>query len=406
VTAVPPEPPLGPAVPLPSLEDSTGGPGEVRRAIPVITVARLTSNAALRFTPPFIAPIARSLGVPIERLGLALSASELGGLAAPAIGGRLDRASRRNAMSAGLFLIAAATALAATSPGLAVYGVALLAIGIAKLTFDSAMGAWIADRVPYERRGRVVGITETAWAGSLLLVIPVLAVVAQLTSWRVALGIVAVASAGCGLLVRFRLAHDVPRAHDADRSRIVGLRASLPVYVAVAFLMLAAQSVFVVFGAWLEDDLGFSTAAVGGVAFLIGVGELVASTGTIRFTDRLGKPNAVLVGVAVLVPAALGLALWSDVAVVGIVALVALIAGFEFAYVSSLPWVSELHPEARARSIGLAYGAATAGRGVGAGVSTLLYARSGMSGSALLAAASGVVVAVLVTRQRRRSALA
>lgn len=377
---------------------------EVRRAVPLVTVARLTSNTALRFTPPFIAPIARSLGVPIERVGLALGVSELGGLAAPAIGGRLDRVSRRNAMVAALLLIAVGAGLAAVSPQLLLYGSALLLIGVAKLTFDSAMGAWIADRVPYEGRGRIIGITETAWAGSLLLVIPVLAVIAELSSWRVSMGLVAVASVACAAAVRSRLPHDVPPPHEAERSRIVGLRGSLPVYVAVGLLMCSAQAVFVVFGAWLEDGLGFSTAAVGGVAFLLGAGELVASTSTIRFTDRLGKPRAVMLGTAVLVPAALGLAAAPASAAVGIPLLVVLVAGFEFAYVSSLPWVSELHPEARARSIGIAFGAATGGRGVGALVSTLVYARAGMRGAALFSAAAGVGVLALVGSQRSRHA--
>jgi MFS transporter, DHA1 family, inner membrane transport protein len=384
-----------------AVDDQSDDQSEVRRAVPVITGARLVSNSAIRFTPPFISPIAHSLGVPIERVGLALSAAEIGGFAAPAIGGRLDRASRRDAMVLALFLIAVGTAVAAISPHLLLFGVALLGIGVAKLTFDSAMAAWIADRVPYAVRGRVVGITETAWAGSLLLAIPVLAVVAQLTNWRVSMAMISVASVISAVAVRRRLVHDAPVPHEHERTRLQHVGRSVPVYVATAFLMVAAQSVFVVFGAWLEDDLEFSTAAVGAISFLLGVGELTASASTIRFTDRLGKPTAVIVGAAILIPAALSLAVWNTRPAIGILSLVVLIAGFEFAYVSSLPWVSELHPEARARSIGVSYGSATAGRGVGALVSTWVYSVHGMGGSAVVAAGAGVIVIALVVTTMR-----
>ena len=48
-----------------------------------------------------------------------------------------------------------------------VVGLCLLSLG--KVGYDIALGAWIADRVPWERRSRVIGLTEIAWSASLLL---------------------------------------------------------------------------------------------------------------------------------------------------------------------------------------------------------------------------------------------
>jgi len=377
---------------------------EVRHALPVLTLARLITNGALRFTPPFLVPVARSLGVEIGTVGLAVSASEIAGLSAPVVGRRIDRSSRRAAMVMGLLAVAVCCIVGATAAGIPMYLAFLLGVSFTKIVYDASMGAWVADRVPYGERGRVVGIMETAWAGSYLVVIPLLALLAQVTSWRWALGGLGVASALFAVAVGRRLAADPPHpSADGHGQHLVGLARTVPVFAAVGCMMAGAQSVVIVFGAWLEDQHGFSTAAIGGVAFLLGVGELIASTSTIRFTDRLGKRRAVLLGLGIMAPAALGLALTSDHAALGIPLLMLVTIGFEFALVSALPLVAELHPEARATSIGIGFGFGTVGRGAGAAVSTWLYSRHGMGTSALIGSVMAGVSALLVAIGGRRA---
>lgn len=369
----------------------------LRSDVTVLTLARLVTNGGLRFTPPFLSSVAASLGVSVGAVGAALSVSEAAGLAAPAVGSRIDRSSHRLAMVVGLGLVTVAAVIGATSATILQYAAALTAISLAKIVYDASMGAWVAERVPYARRARVTGFVETAWAGSYLLAIPVLAVIAEVSSWRVSLGILAVASLVFAVVVRRRLEPDhPPAAVAADRARLVGLRRTLPVFVGLGLLMAASQSVIVVFGVWLVDDLGWSTAAVGAVAFAIGFGELGASVTTMKVTDRLGKRRAVVLGATVMVPTALALGALADRAGPGVVLLVVFVMGFEFALVSSLPLVSELHPEARAKGIGIGFGAGTVGRGVGAAMGAGLYGWVGLRGATMFAAAAaGGVVAVV-----------
>jgi predicted MFS family arabinose efflux permease len=366
-----------------------------------LTGARLLTNGALRFTPPFISSISRSLGVPVEQVGLALSVSELAGLAAPVAGSVIDRRSRRSAMAAGLGMVGIGCLAGSVSPGVALYAFVLLLIGFAKIVFDAAMGAWVADRVPYAGRGRVTGFVETAWAGAYLILIPILAVIAQLTSWRVSMAVLGCAALAAVPFVLRTLASDHPAPQEKHRGRLTGLRRGLPVYASVLLVMLASQAVVVVFGAWLQDDLGFSTATVGGVTFILGVGELLASTSSMRFTDRIGKRRSMLLGASSMVPIGLALAAtvgspWS------IVLLFGFIVGFEFALVSILPLIAELLPEARARSITIGFGAGTIGRGIGAAGGAWLYAHHGMSAAVLFGTAGAASVVVLMGVAGRR----
>ena len=50
--------------------------------------------------------------------------------------------------------------------------------------FDVGLISWTADHVPYERRGRIIGLIETSWALGLLVGVTTLGLVAAATSWR------------------------------------------------------------------------------------------------------------------------------------------------------------------------------------------------------------------------------
>jgi predicted MFS family arabinose efflux permease len=368
----------------------------------VLTVARLAGNTLFRSTGPFLPVIGRDLGVSLQTMGAAVSAGELAGLAAPAVGRRIDRADRRNAMLVGGLFLAVTAALAATSPSVAVFAAALVGIAVAKLALDAATMAWIADRVDYSLRSRVMGLAELSWAGAMLVGIPLLGLVVAATSWRVAYGVMAVLNLAMVAAVATLVTPD-PASLPASEGRLRWdvLRASMPVYIAFGALLTASTTVFVVFGVWMEDAYGLSIAGIGGVSLLLGLAEALATTTTIRLTDRIGKRRAVIVGAALMVPAALAFAVVGGSVVAGVATLVVFVLGFEFAIVSVLPLLTELHPEARASSLGLAVAAGTVGRAGGALATTALYARYGMGASGAVAALCGVaVVAVFAVAVR------
>jgi MFS family permease len=63
--------------------------------------------------------------------------------------------------------------------------VALVLLGQGNTTFYLGIGAWIAQHVPYQRRGRVIGLIEVSWAFGLLIGVTTMGLVTAATNWRV-----------------------------------------------------------------------------------------------------------------------------------------------------------------------------------------------------------------------------
>jgi MFS family permease len=134
---------------------------ETRRHVGTLTIARMTTNGCFRFAPPFLASISNDFNISLSRLGLALMFTEITMAIAPILGSYVDRVHRRTAMAGGLIGLSGATAIAAASPSLWVFMIGILLLGICKFIFDMGLTAWVNDHVDYERRGRVIGLTET-----------------------------------------------------------------------------------------------------------------------------------------------------------------------------------------------------------------------------------------------------
>ncbi len=372
-------------------------PPEVRRAVAPLTGARLATNAVYRFAPPFLATIARGLDVSLADLGVALAVTELSGLASPIVGRWVDRLPRRPTMAVGLVGVGVGAAITAVSPGLVVFTVGLLVLALTKLVFDVGLIAWTADHVPYERRGRVVGVIETSWALGLLLGVTTLGIVAAVSSWRWSYAIGGALTAASALLV---LAFLAPAGQPRERRPAPAAGPGrLPpsawaAMIGLLGLMAAAQALFVTFGAWLEDVFGIGTGGLAAVTFGIGALELVASLTSAARTDRWGKELSVVRGAAVMLPAGLLLAALDGRLVPGLVLLGVFIAAFEFAIVSAMPIGTMLVPGAPGRGTGVMLSCGTVGRAAVAIPATQLYDRYGMTSSALLAAAFACLAGV------------
>jgi predicted MFS family arabinose efflux permease len=367
---------------------------EVRNNVGALTVARLTANACYRFAPPFLATISRGIDVSLDEIGIALATAELAGLISPLTARGVDRLSRRTAMVGGLVGVAAGTALAASSHGLVMFAVALVVLAQSKVVFDLGLGSWIADHVPYQRRSRIVGLTETSWAFGLLIGVSLMGLATGLTSWRGGYLVGAGAVAWMAIVIARRLPRERHHAEIASQSAAADaldtrVRISGRVWLVMvgAFtLMAASQSLFVTFGSWLEDSFEFTPAALSAVVFGLGLGELLASVTSARRTDAWGKENSTAVGALIMVPTGLALALAHQHLALALLVLAIGIAGFEFAIVSLLALGSTLVAGSPARGLGLMLAGGTMGRAVASIPATRLYERHGMAWPALLSA--------------------
>ena len=379
---------------------------EVRANVLPFTITRLAANTCYRFAPPFIAIIAAEksgFGVSIADIGIVISISELTGFLAPIIGNFVDRVSRRLSMLVGLTGTTLGVLMMAVAPNLVVLGVGLTLLNLLKSCFDLGMGAWLADHVSYERRGRVVGITETSWALSLLVGVSILGLVTAAVSWRAACVVGGVSVVMCGIWLDSHLRTGTEHAR-THREAILGTpkKGTWLVPVSMFGLMGASQCLFVTFGAWLTDDFGFDAAGIAAVGFALGAGELFASVSSARMTDRIGKERSVLLGASVMMPSAALLAGFNGTLVVGLAALAVFIVGFEYGVVSLIPVATDLFAGSPGKGFGLVIGAGTFGRGVLTVVSTGLYERTGVVGACVAAIACAALSAVTITAFRAR----
>lgn len=392
----------------------------VRDNLVPLTATRIVANTAYRFAPPFIAIIAgaeQGFDVSIARVGLVISISELAGFLAPLLGTFVDRVARRTAMAVGLAGSLVGILLMAIAPNLVVLCVGLTLLNLLKSCFDLGMAAWIADRVPYDRRGRVVGLTETSWALSLLVGVSLLGLVTAVSTWRVACVIGAVAIAACATWLDSSLrrsgdtvsggtaATGVATSGDASPAgtptsgaQTSGARAARAWLVPLSMfgLMGASQCLFVTFGAWLADDFDFGASRIAAVGFALGAGELLSSVSSARYTDRIGKERSVALGALLMIPAAIVLAGFDSLLAVGLIGLAVFIVGFEYAVVSMLPIATSLFAGAPGKGFGLVIGAGTFGRGVLTFVATSLYESGGIAGAALAGAVCAALSAVAI----------
>ena len=365
----------------------------LRRSLGFLTSVRFVVNTSFRFVYPFLPAIGRGLGVSLERAGLLVSARSLAGTATPlvvATVGRGERRSRLIVLGIALFTVGAGVTAATGVYAGAVAGFVLL--GFAKPAFDVSARSYLADRVPYHRRARALSVLELTWAGALLLGAPAAGWLIDRHGWRAPFWVFA----GLGLvaLAAVRTAVDPDRGTSApgDPPFRPG-RPGVSLLGAAALFSLAAEVVFLPFGAWLEDGFGLSLVALGGAAVAIGVAELAGEGATLAWADRVGKRRSVVVGLtisiaafALLAPAAGSLAWGLGLLAVGFF-------GFEIAFVATLPLATEVVPTARARYLALLEVAVWSARAAGAAAGPWLY---GVGGLALCGATAAVVDAAAV----------
>lgn len=380
---------------------------ETRRHVTTLTIARLTSNACFRYAPPFLASISDDFQISLSRLGLALMITEIAMGISPVLGRFVDRMHRRTAMAGGLLAISGAATIAAASPSVWIFVLGMLLIAVAKFIFDIGLASWVNDHVEYEKRGRVIGFTETSWALGLLIGVTAMGLVASATSWRWGYAVGAISVAIMAIVVMTRLdGHDVAGSQRSkDTTKYPMPRNGYWIFAAMFFLMAASQTLFVTFGSWLEDEFGFTEAGISAVVFGLGAFELLASVTSARRTDTWGKERSTIFGALLILPAGLLLTVGHNNAIIGLILLGIYLLGFEFSIVSMLPLSANLIPSSPGRGLGIVLAGGTLGRASMSLIGTAAYDKFGINvpafiGAICAAGMIGCIVAYGRTTQR------
>jgi len=368
-----------------------------------LTGVKTITNAALRWIPPFLPTLEAAFGTSTRQMTTIIGAGEMAGLSTIGVGRHLDRGRERLVMTLSLLAISVSSLvmLIGTTFTFAV-GFVLVILGVANCTVSGH--AHISQRITYDRRARAIGLYETSWAFALLIGAPIVAALISVFGWRGPLVMFAIL--GLAGAVAVRTAPAEPNVENAARP-VIASTALTPrawaVVVGSAMLALSGLSVYAISGSWLDRAFGVETAELGAVAFGFGAVELVASGGSAGFADRFGKLRSTMAGIAALVTGLAVMAISGSALLVGVVGILVFLAGFEFAFVTSLSLVSEAMPSSRGKTLAVSNGIGTVARGSGTIASGWLFDAYGVRGTIVLSASAAVlaILAFVISRRVR-----
>ena len=369
-----------------------------------LTAGKAIANTALRWVPFFLPTLAVAFSATTEQLTTILGVGEMAGLCALLIGRQLDAGRERVVMSGALVLVACSSLLA-LSGSLVLFAVSFLLLIVGVSLYTVGGHTYLSRRVPFHRRGRVIGLFETSWASALLIGAPLIALLINTVGWRGPFVAIAVLSLVMAVVVSRTTDQAGPTldAMGPNDRRPLTTDAWRMVFASAAAAM-AGLTTIVIAGTWLDDRLGVSTGGVGAVAMAFGLAELSSSVSSAAFSDRIGKTMStraalgfVLVGLTVMTQA-------GDSLVVGVIGLLCFFVGFEYAIVTSFAIVSEAMPDARGQVLAANTAVGTLARGSGTVASGYLYAEFGISGPAALSAVAAVAAIMLLTSHGRSNA--
>jgi predicted MFS family arabinose efflux permease len=375
-------------------------------------------NTMHRMVYPFLPVISRGMGVEPALLAGAITMRALLGGLAPLLGSIADRSGRKLALLIGVSLFTLGALLAASLPIFAGFVAALFLALLGKYLYDSSMQAYLGDRVPYERRGRVLAVTELGWSLSFILGIPAMGLLIDRLGWQAPFAVLA----GLGVLSLLLLFVILPADGSPDGQRHIRIvlspwdtlrlvASSTPALLglSVGFLISAAnETINLVFGVWMETSFQVKIAALGAAAALFGLAELGAEGSVAAMIDRIGKPRAVGMGILANSLAALALPLLGRTLPGALAGLFLFYFTFEFTLVSIIPLMTELLPGARATLMSANIAALSLGRALGASLGLPLFtllngrgANAGMLACAIAATTLNLAALLMLARLRR-----
>ena len=368
------------------------GKGELLR----LTAGKAVANTALRWIPFFLFVLAEEFDTSISTLTLILGVGEMAGLASLLIGGQLDGGRERTFLVASMILISG-SGIIALAGTLETFAVAFLLV-IGGVSLVSVAGhAWLSRRVPFERRARAIGTLEMSWALALMIGAPIAALLIEWFGWRGPFVMVAIAGAVMAVVIA-QLPADVA-VHRAAPPPAGTRHLTTPAMVSIsmsAATALAGLTTIVIVGTWLEDVFGISTGEIGLTAMAFGFAEILASGGSARFADQLGKVRTTGAAHVLTVVGLLVMLSADERFAVAAIGLALFFIGFEYAIVTSFSIVSESAPAARGRALAANTGVGTLVRGGGAVASGFLYDAHGIAGPATLSLVAAVLAMTLL----------
>jgi predicted MFS family arabinose efflux permease len=356
---------------------------KLRTQIVIVAMLRIIMNTMHRMVYPFLAVFARGMGVDVTAISFALAGRNMVGILGPIAAPIADLRGRKFGMLAGIVTFTLGVGVVAIHPGFLTFCAALILAILGKSWFDPAVHAYFGDWVVYEQRGTAVAITEMSWSSAFIIGVPTMGLLIARFGWSAPFPALAALGAGMFGVIWWMMPPDRPSSRpEGSSSTVRAVLSSVPALAGIFIGLCASganEMVSVVFGVWLADSFQMQIAALAGASAVIGAAELIGEGLVASFTDRLGKPRAVVLGLTGNIIACLLLPWIGRTEIGALAGLFLFYFSFEYLIVSQLPMMTEIVPGARATAIAINAGGFGVGRALGALLSTFIYARLGFS---------------------------
>ena len=360
----------------------------------VTTLAKLLLNTARRMVYPFAPAFARGLGVDLAAITSVIALNQATAVLGPVGASFADRYGNKRLILIALVLLCLGCFAAGIVPLYGILVVSLFLAGLAKSIFDPSFQAFIGTHIPFEQRGKFIGITELAWAGATLLGIPLAGLVIQKFSFQTPFLAIGLLGSACFFLILRLMPEDGPADRQntasvaklaANWKQIMKNRRVLGILGFAFFMALGSDTLFVVYGAWLEQSYGLSLAAIGLGTILIGMAEVAGEAITAFFSDRVGLLRTIFIGMVLTAGAYFLLPVLDRGVPYVLGGLFVVFLCFEFTIVTAMGLTTELMPELRASTMSAFYAIGGLGRVAGAFCGGLAWSHTGIFFISLIA---------------------
>ena len=336
----------------------------------LFTLTRTVINTSYRMVYPFLPVFARGLGVDVASLGLAFSIRSFLGVFGPFLATVADTHNRKTGFLLGIGLFAAGSGLVGLYPSFWTFVIAISLTLLGNVVFIPSLSAYLGDHVAYERRGRVLAVTELSWALAFIGGIPVVRWLIESYSWVTPFIFFTIVGVVLFIVVLLavpgeRITQSTENTIWRNLGRILRTWPALAGLLSGVLFTMANELVNLVFGLWIEQGFGLDFAALTIASVVIGVSELGGEVFTGIWLDKIGKRRMIWIFLGLNALAAVLLPFLGGKLNLAMVGLGFFYITFEVLLVSDMTLMSEVMPSARATMLSATLAGFSIGRMIG-----------------------------------------
>jgi predicted MFS family arabinose efflux permease len=321
-------------------------------------LSRFVQDTALRAPLPFLGVIAAAYEQDIATISWLAVALTLAAVAAPFTSLLGQRFGQRQMLLYPLLLFVMACLALTFAPSFGSVIALFIIMGIAGAMYNPQVQAFVAERVPIERRGTVVGILELSWALSFILGAPVFGLLVERVAWSAPFALLALlgclATVATWFIVKPLVAQpQTPAAFSFASWRLVWQQRPARLFWVFTFgIKFAAQIPWLIYPQWMKSHFHLNNVELGLVSAVIGFADVVAEVLIIAYLDQINKRAAIIGAGSLYALAFVAFWLLSGQLIGMMIALFCLYLAFEVTIVASIAVASEVVPQARAAMMG------------------------------------------------------